>query len=74
MKPKLTADALVQLVHRYYPAGIDNEEPRYKESEEGQRLKALLQTHVGGTPAWNAFVQRLRREFPDCSVWDTTVP
>ncbi|MFE8600211.1 hypothetical protein [Archangium violaceum] len=74
MKPELTVDALVQLVRRYYPAGIANEDPRYRESEEGQCLQTLLQTQVGGTPAWNAFVQKLRGEFPGCSVWDTTVP
>ncbi|HEX8823490.1 MAG TPA: hypothetical protein VF794_26440 [Archangium sp.] len=74
MNPELTADALVQLVHRYYPAGIDNEDPRYKESEEGQRLQALIEAHVGGTPAWTNFIQRLRREFADCSIWDARIP
>ncbi|WNG50543.1 hypothetical protein F0U60_45270 [Archangium minus] len=74
MKPELTVDALVQLVHRYYPAGMEKEDPRYLVSEETQRLQSLLQLNVGRSPAWNDFVQRLRGQFPDCSVWDTTVP
>jgi hypothetical protein len=68
MKPELTGEALVRLVHRYYPAGIDNNDARYKQSEEGQRLQALIETHVGRMPAWTAFVQRLREEFAGCSI------
>src|SRR5690242_7180057 len=74
MHPELTADALVQLVHRYYPTGLHNSDPRYDESEEGQRLGAVIQTHVKPSPAWKGFIQRLREEFPDCSRWDTTIP
>ncbi|WNG38609.1 hypothetical protein F0U61_36700 [Archangium violaceum] len=74
MKPDLTTDALIRLVHRYYPAGIEKEDPRYTASEEAQRLKTLLKTNTGGTPAWNTFIQRLHGEFPDCSIWDTTPP
>jgi hypothetical protein len=74
MKPELTGEALVQLVHRYYPAGIENYDPRHEASEETQRLRALVKAHVGGTPAWKDFIQRLRVEFADCSVWDSTVP
>jgi hypothetical protein len=74
MKPELTADALVQLVHRYYPAGLLIDEPRYKQSEEVQRLTALLQANAAGSPTWKEFIQRLRGEFPDSSIWDMTVP
>jgi hypothetical protein len=74
MKPELTADALVQLVHRYYPAGLLIDEPQYKESEESQRLTALLHANAGGGPTWKDFIQRLRGEFPDSSIWDLTAP
>jgi hypothetical protein len=74
MHPELTADALIQLVHRYYPAGLDNEDPRYKESEEGQRLTEVVRAHVKPSQAWKDFIQRLRREFSDGSIWDTTIP
>jgi hypothetical protein len=74
MKPKLTADALVQLVHRYYPAGFLIDEPQYAASEESQRLTALLHANAGGSPVWADFLQRLREEFPDSSLWDLTVP
>lgn len=74
MNPELTADALVQLVHRFHPANLLNDGPRYKESEEGQRLTALLNAHAKPSPAWKGFIQQLHEEFPDCSIWDTTVP
>jgi len=48
MKPELTGEALVRLVHRYYPAGMENYDPRYEDSEEAQRLRALVKAHVGG--------------------------
>ncbi len=74
MTPELTADALVQLVHRYYPAGLRNDDPRYAASEEGQRLTALVHANVKPSPAWKDFMERLRREFTGCHLWDTTVP
>ncbi|WNG49084.1 hypothetical protein F0U60_36915 [Archangium minus] len=75
MKPEeLTADALIQLVHRYYPVGLGNEDPRYKESEESQRLTQLIHANIGGTQAWKDLVQRLREELPDCDIADATVP
>jgi hypothetical protein len=74
MHPELTADALVQLVHRYYPAGLRNDDPRYKDSEEGQRLTRLVHANVEPSPTWKDFTQRLREEFPDCDIWDTTIP
>lgn len=74
MHPNLTRDEFVQLVHRYYPTNIEAEDPRYMESEEAQRLNALLQTHQEPLPAWTGFIQCLHKEFPTCSIWDTTVP
>ena len=74
MNPELTADALVQLVHRFHPANLLNVDPRYDESEEGQRLTALVHANAQPSPAWKDFIQRMREEFPDCSIWDTTIP
>jgi hypothetical protein len=74
MKPDLTTDALVQLVHRYYPVGIHNADPRYAATEEAHRLTQLLQANAAGSQTWKDFYQRARGEFPDCSLWDTTVP
>jgi hypothetical protein len=74
MKPDPFADALVQLVHCYYPSGLRNDDPRYKESEEGQRLMRLLHANAPGSPTWKDFLHRLRGELPNCSIWDTTVP
>jgi hypothetical protein len=74
MALELTAEALVQLVHRYHPAGFLNVDPRYKASDEGQRLTALVHANAEPSPIWKNLIQRLHAEFPDCSVWDTTVP
>jgi hypothetical protein len=74
MKLDPFTDALVQLVHCYHPAGLRNDEPRYKESEEGQRLTRLIHANVRPSPAWKDFLQRVREELPDCSLWDTTIP
>ncbi len=74
MKPELTGEALVRLVHRYYPAGMESYDPRYETSEEARRLHGLLEAHVEGTPAWKDFIQRLRVEFADCDIWDSTIP
>ncbi|WPB78539.1 hypothetical protein KYC5002_05120 [Archangium violaceum] len=74
MKPELTADALVQLVHRYYPVGLHTADPGYNATEEAQRLTRLLEANAAGSQTWKGFYQRVRGEFPDCSLWDTTVP
>jgi len=74
MHPELTTEALVHLVHRFYPAGLDNEDPRYNESEEGQRLNEVILANVKPSQSWKDFIQRLRGEFPGCSLWDTTIP
>jgi hypothetical protein len=74
MNPELTAEALLQLVHRYYPVGLDNDDPRYKASEEGQRLQALIDAQMREAPlAWTDFIQRLKVEFTDCHIWDATM-
>jgi hypothetical protein len=74
MKPDSFTDALVQLLHCYHPPGLNNYDPGYKESEEGQRLTRLMRAHEQHSPSWRVFVWRVRQLFPDCSVWDTTVP
>jgi len=74
MKLDPFTDALVRLVHCYYPPGLNNFDPGYKESEESQRRTRLMQAHMQGSPSWRVFVWRVHQLFPDCSVWDTTVP
>ena len=74
MKPEPFAEALVSLVHCYYPSGLRNDEPRYRESEEGQRLTQLLQANEQPSPTWKDFTRRVVQEFSDCYIWDTTVP
>ncbi len=74
MKPEPFADALVQLVRCYYPSGLCNDDPGYRESEESQRLTRLILANVQPSPTWKGFTRRVVQEFPDCNIWDTTVP
>jgi hypothetical protein len=70
----LTADALVQLLHRYYPSGLLADEPEYRLSEEAQRLQRLLRDVMKDMQAWDAFIQRLHEQFTGCMIWDRTLP
>lgn len=74
MKPEPFTDALVRLVHCYYPSGLRNDDPGYRESEASQRLTRLILANVQPSPTWKGFIGRLVQEFPGCNVWDTTVP
>jgi len=70
---ELTADALVRLVHRYYPPGVLIDEPQYKNSAEAQRLEKLLREAMQNMHDWEQFVRRLHDEFPGCMIWDQTL-
>lgn len=74
MKPDPFTEALVRLVHCYYPSGLCNDEPGYEEAEESQRLTRLILANVQPAPTWKGFTRRVVEEFPGCDVWDTTVP
>jgi len=74
MKPDPFTDALVRLVHCYYPRGLNSFDPGYKESEESQRLDRLLLAHVQRAPSWRVFACRVVQLFPDSHTWTTTVP
>jgi hypothetical protein len=74
MKPDPFTDALVRLLHCYYPSGLRNDDPRYKESEEGQRLTRLMLANVQRAPSWRVFAWRVVQLFPNSYIWDTTVP
>ncbi|MDY7232965.1 hypothetical protein [Hyalangium rubrum] len=70
MDSRFTAEALIQLVHRYYPAGVHRDDPSHSSTEEHQRLEALRQAAVQDVTSWEAFLQRIRDELPGCRVWD----
>jgi hypothetical protein len=72
MKPDLSAEGLVQLLHQYYPTGLWADEPGYRESEQFQRLQRLLEEARKDTHAWKGFVQRARESFSDATFWDST--
>jgi hypothetical protein len=72
MTPDLSAEALVQLLHGYYPMGLWVDEPEYRESEQFQRLQRFLEQAQKDLGAWNDFVQCVHEAFPGSSFWDGT--
>lgn len=73
MTASLTAEALLQLLHQYYPAGLWSDDPAYRTSTEARLLTQLLEGAQKDMRAWRSFVQRVREEFPSCTLWDTTL-
>ena len=74
MKLDSFTDALVRLVHCYIPPGLEPYDPRYKESEEYQRLTRLLLANQQPSPTWKRFTAKVVESFPGCHIWDATVP
>jgi hypothetical protein len=70
MSQALTAEALLRLVYRYFPVGLYETDPRYESTEEYQRLYKLRRAAVDDPKDWDAFIQHVETELPDCSVWD----
>jgi hypothetical protein len=71
MGQDLSVGALVDLAHRYYPANLLSvHDPRHEASEENQRLTALRRAAWENSGPWSAFVNRLKEQFPDSTVWD----
>ncbi|MBZ4423258.1 hypothetical protein [Myxococcus sp. RHSTA-1-4] len=70
MSQPVTAEALLRLVYRYYPAGIDGYDPRYAATEETKRLEALRRGAVADQRSWKSFLERIRKEMPGTHVWD----
>jgi hypothetical protein len=73
MNTHLTTEELIAIVHRFYPANLEGNDPRYDASEEFQRLVAVREGAMADTRVWDSFFQRLREAVPDCRVenWST---
>jgi hypothetical protein len=72
MNPGLSARALIECVHRYYPAGLSTEDPHYENSAEIQRLRQRLHSAATDTRAWGDFLQRVEEAFPGGEISDKT--
>lgn len=70
MDSRLTAEALIQRVRRFFPTGIHRDDPRYSTTPEAQELEALRKAAMEDDAAWRGFLQRIRDELPGCRVWD----
>ena len=70
MDSRFTADELIQRVHRYYPAGIHRDDPRYATAPEHQQLEVLRKAAAEDVAEWQELLQRIRDELPGCRVWD----
>ena len=65
-----TADTLLRLVHRFYPAGIHRDDPGYLTTAEHQRLESERHAAEQNSSAWMDFLRRLERELPGSRIWD----
>jgi hypothetical protein len=74
MNERFSADALLELVHRFHPAGLHADDPRYEASEQSHRMKAARQAAREEEAAWKGFLQRVREELPGSSLWDLSGP
>jgi len=60
----LSSDDLLPIVHRFYPKGMNEYDPGYKETEEHRRLiQARVQASAGDSP-WTSLLDRLNARFP----------
>ncbi|HYO57213.1 hypothetical protein [Archangium sp.] len=70
MDELFSAGALVELVRRYYPRGLYGDDPQYRESKEYQRLRDLHRKIQEDDATWQRFLQRVREQIPECTVYD----
>ncbi|MFL5351207.1 hypothetical protein [Archangium sp.] len=70
MDERFSAESLIKLVHRYYPSGLYEDDPRHGQSEEFKRLVAAKQAAMKDAVDWKGFLQRVREQLPDCLQWD----
>ncbi len=62
---KHSAQELIELCYRYYPRGVSDDDPRYKNTEEYQRLAtARRQAGASEEERWRPMLRRLRARFP----------
>jgi hypothetical protein len=67
-----SAAALLELVHRFYPANLHGDDPRYAKSEEHQRLLQVRSTAWENREAWKGVLAQLRTVLPQSEVEDWT--
>lgn len=71
--PPPSATQLLELVHRFYPANLHEDDPRYKQSEENQRLVEMRAAAWDQRDAWKQCLSHLRVVLPQCQVEDWTI-
>jgi hypothetical protein len=67
---KHSLDDLLAVAYRYYPRGIEADDPRYTETEEHRRLAAARREAAAARAPWRAMLQRLGEAFPGRYVHD----
>jgi hypothetical protein len=63
-----TTDDILEIVHRYYPRGIESTDPRYREAEETARLMAARRRAGTDRGAWRAVLKQIGAQFPHAIV------
>lgn len=60
----MTPQGLLPVVYRFYPRGVDEYDPGYKDTEQHRRLvRARVQAGADGNP-WGILLERIRAHFP----------
>ena len=67
---RFSTRSLVELVHRFYPAGMASYEPGYVTSEESQRRDALRKAALQEGSAWEKLRQGIQETLPDVGLWE----
>lgn len=67
-----SAAALVELVHRFYPANLHEDDPRYAASAENQRLLEARSRAWETREAWQQGLSHLRQALPQNPTEDWT--
>ncbi|HYO56571.1 hypothetical protein [Archangium sp.] len=65
-----SVSSLVELVHRFYPAGVASYEPEYDASEESRRREALRMVAIQEGAAWEELRQGIQETLPDVGLWE----
>jgi hypothetical protein len=64
---------LLDIIYRYYPRGVSQEDPRWKDSPEHVALIEASRAAGGKRSSWLDMLARLRRRFPGCEVVDNSL-
>jgi hypothetical protein len=64
----MTPTELLEIVYRYYPRGVAEDDPRFIDASERRKREEANQTAGRERPKWLAMLARLRERFAGCRI------